>query len=51
LTRRLLAESKDLNAMIRGGLAAPTKVEILPPGGIERNPKTGKSRLTLDERH
>ncbi|MBN2437967.1 MAG: AMP-binding protein [Deltaproteobacteria bacterium] len=51
LIRRLLAESKDLNAMIRGGLAAPAKVDILPPGGIERNSKTGKIRLTVDERH
>lgn len=51
VTRRLLAESKELKAVIDGGLAAPAKVEILPPGGITRNPKTGKIRLTVDDRH
>ena len=51
LTRRLLQESKELKAMIDGGLAAPVKVDILRPGGIARNPKTGKIRVTVDERH
>jgi len=51
LMGRLLAESKELKAMIQGGLAAPAKVEILHAGGIERNAKTGKIRLTVDERH
>ncbi|MDD2557663.1 MAG: acyl-CoA reductase [Desulfuromonas sp.] len=51
LTQRLLTESKDLKAMIDGGLAAPTVIEILAPDGIERNPKTGKIRLTIDARH
>ena len=50
LTQRLLAESKELSAVIRGGLAAPTRVEILASEGIRRNPKTGKIRLTIDER-
>lgn len=50
LTERLLAESKELTAMMTRGLAAPTRIDILPPDGIERNPKTGKIRLTVDER-
>lgn len=50
LTERLLAESKELRAMIQNGLAAPLIVELLPAGGIERNPKTGKIRLTVDRR-
>lgn len=51
LTRRLLAESKELQTMIENGLSAPLAIELLDSGGIERNPKTGKIRLTVDQRH
>lgn len=50
LARELLIKSKVLEAMTEGGLAAPTRIEILPADGIARNPKTGKIRLTVDER-
>jgi hypothetical protein len=31
-------------------MMAPVVVEILPPGGLPRNPRTGKIALIVDER-
>ncbi|MBK1707950.1 acyl-CoA reductase [Marichromatium gracile] len=50
LLRRLLHDSKEIRAMTEAGLVAPTRIEVLALDGIERNPKTGKIRLTVDER-
>ncbi len=50
LIEKIYEKSKELKILVNSGLSAPVKVQILPPGGIERNPKTGKIRLTIDER-
>ncbi len=42
--------SKDLKEMVRMGLIAETEIVVFPAGGIERNPKTGKIRVTVDNR-
>jgi phenylacetate-coenzyme A ligase PaaK-like adenylate-forming protein len=46
----ILKASKDLKEMVRQGLIAPTEIVLVEAGGIERNPKTGKIRVTIDER-
>ncbi|BDD88093.1 acyl-CoA reductase [Desulfofustis limnaeus] len=54
LARSLLAQiyqtSKEVKEMVRQRLAAEPRIEILPEGGLERNPKTGKIRLSIDRR-
>lgn len=47
---QLLKSSKDLKEMVRQGLIAGVEVVLFEPGGIDRNPKTGKIRVTVDER-
>ncbi len=51
LIEEVYKKSKELKTMVSEGLSAPIEVEILPSGGIERNPKTGKIKLTIDERN
>lgn len=48
---KLYELSKELKAWREKGLIAETAVEILPSGALPRNPRTGKIRLTVDERH
>jgi phenylacetate-coenzyme A ligase PaaK-like adenylate-forming protein len=48
---KLYELSKELKAWREKGLIAETAVEILPCGALPRNPRTGKIRLTVDERH
>ena len=43
-------KSKELRAMYDGGLINDTVVEIVKPNTLERNPKTGKIRLVIDNR-
>ena len=50
LTEAIYKYSKELKEMVRQNFAKEVAVEILPPNGIERNPKTGKIRLTVDLR-
>ncbi len=50
LRARLDEGSKELRAMRERGLMAEVAVEVLPPGGLPRNPRTGKIPLIVDER-
>ena len=36
--------------MSQRGEIADVEVEVLPPGGLPRNPRTGKIQLIVDER-
>lgn len=52
LTRAtLLDHDPELDLVIREGWLKDVQVEILPPGGIPRNPRTGKIRKVVDERN
>jgi phenylacetate-CoA ligase len=42
--------SKELRAMSERGEIADVAVDVLPPGGLPRNPRTGKIQLIVDER-
>ena len=50
LKRAIYEKSKELRALYREGLINDIIIEIVPPGGIERNPRTGKIRLVVDKR-
>lgn len=50
LKNRLLVDSKELRTMYEKGLIAEVSVQVLPTGGIPVNPRTGKIKLTVDER-
>ncbi len=43
-------KSKELRTMFKEGLIEDIYVEIVPPNTLERNPRTGKIRLVIDER-
>jgi phenylacetate-coenzyme A ligase PaaK-like adenylate-forming protein/acyl-CoA reductase-like NAD-dependent aldehyde dehydrogenase len=47
---RLDDGSKELRAMSQRREIADVSVEVLPPGGLPRNPRTGKIQLIVDER-
>lgn len=42
--------SKELKVMSHEGLISDIVVKIVPPNSLERNPKTGKIQLIVDER-
>ncbi|NOZ12942.1 MAG: phenylacetate--CoA ligase family protein, partial [Acidobacteria bacterium] len=46
----IYGKSKELKSMYDVGLIEDIYVEIVPAGNIERNPRTGKVKLVLDER-
>ena len=50
LRGRLYESSKELRTMRDRRLIAPIAIDVLPPGGLPRNPRTGKIKLTVDER-
>jgi hypothetical protein len=50
LRARLDEGSKELRAMRERGLMAEVAIEVLPPGGLPRNLRTGKIQLIVDER-
>ncbi|MCD4782926.1 MAG: AMP-binding protein [Candidatus Eremiobacteraeota bacterium] len=51
ITRRTLLEhDEELDLVVREGWLAELNIEILPPGGIKRNPRTGKIKRVLDKR-
>lgn len=50
IKERLYEESRELRVMYEKGLIADMAVEVVEPGGIKRNPRTGKISLTVDER-
>ncbi len=50
LEEKVYKHCKEIKTVVEKGLAAPLKVEILPPGTIERNPKTGKIKISIDKR-
>jgi phenylacetate-coenzyme A ligase PaaK-like adenylate-forming protein len=50
LEKAVYASSKELNTMLGRGLINPVVVEVVPPGALPRNPRTGKIRLVEDGR-
>jgi len=51
VTRRTLLEhDEELDLVVREGWLAELNVDILPPGGIKRNPRTGKIKRVVDKR-
>ncbi|HAZ09392.1 MAG TPA: hypothetical protein DCZ01_12940 [Elusimicrobia bacterium] len=50
LGRALLARSLELRDCVARGWLAPPAVEVLAPGGLPRNPRTGKIRAVADLR-
>lgn len=48
--RTLLAHDEELELVIKEGWLKELRVEILSPGSIERNPRTGKIKQVIDER-
>ncbi|MFH1452705.1 MAG: aldehyde dehydrogenase family protein [Armatimonadota bacterium] len=50
LEEKIYSNSKELTTMLSKKLIAPITVEVLPPGSIPRNKRTGKIRLTEDKR-
>ncbi len=50
LKQNLLEHSKELRTMFEKGLIADVAIEVLESGGRPRNPRTGKIKLTSDER-
>ena len=50
LKKIIYSKSKELRTMFNDGLIEDLDIEILPLGGIDRNPKTGKIRLVVDNR-
>ena len=51
LKKALYDKSKELKTMFDEGLINDIAVEIVKPNGLERNPRTGKIRLIVDERN
>jgi phenylacetate-CoA ligase len=51
LAERLRTGTKELKTMIERKLIGEIKVEVVPPGGLPRNPRTGKVRLVIEERN
>jgi len=50
LVEKIYEYCKELKTMVNKGLAAPIKIEILNPNSIERNSKTGKIKISIDNR-
>jgi phenylacetate-CoA ligase len=50
LAQHLRSSTKELKTFLERKLIGGIAVEILPPGGLPRNPRTGKVRLTVEER-
>ena len=51
LAEGVLAKVEMLQKVIARGQMNPLEVDVLPPGGIERIPRTGKIRKVIDRRH
>ncbi len=51
LKKAIYDKSKELKTMFDEGLINDIAVEIVKPNGLERNPRTGKIRLIVDERY
>jgi phenylacetate-CoA ligase len=50
LAERLRTSTKELKTFLEHKLIGGVSVEVVPPGGLPRNPRTGKVRLVIEER-
>ncbi len=48
---RLLNEKHEFLAFMKNGSIATPEVKIVAPGSLPRNPRTGKLKQTIDDRH